>query len=178
MNQTGQKELLLSFCREKGHCNIDDRTYNTCASFLFYTSWFEELLFNFSSRQGPRENEKICKDLSEIIDLWKYDGYGNYFTSRYISNTGTTPKFRALKLRPGDGQTVARSLLQYSSNHTRDWKLLWSYLMIAYRFRNNMFHGSKGLDNLSSYVEQFEIINLFMRQLIGDIIDKGYTGYN
>ena len=178
MSQNDQKELLIRFCREKGNCIVDDFTYYTCASFLFYTSWFEELLFNFSNRQGGEKNEKICKELSELVNLSEYDSYGQYFSNRYISGSRTTNEFRNLKLRRDDAHIVKRSLEQYKANGKRDWELLWSYLMIAYRFRNNMFHGSKGLVNLSSYIEQFKMINQFLRQLIGDIIDNNYTGYN
>lgn len=178
MHQNVQKELLMQFCEKKGHCAIDDSTYEACASFLFYTSWFEELLFNYGHRQGPENNKKICQDLYKLIDFSAYNSYGDYFSERYLTESGTSSYFHNLRLRRDDARQVEHSLRQHKTNHTHSWELLWSYLMISYRFRNNMFHGSKGLIHLGSYVNQFCVINQFMRQLIGDIIDKNYAGYN
>lgn len=178
MNQNSQKELLIEFCEQKGHCTINDCTYEICACFLFYTSWFEELLFNYKDRQGPKKNEKICKDMFDLIDFSKYDFFGSFFSERYITKNGTSNDFRKLRLSNDDKPKVEQALRLYKTCHAHSWELLWSYLSITYRFRNNMFHGSKGLVNLNIYVKQFEVINQFMHQLISDIIDNNYKGYN
>lgn len=41
--------------------------------------------------------------------------------------------------------------------------------MITYRFRNNMFHGAKGLINLSNYLRVLRMINQFMYMLLDHI---------
>lgn len=52
------KEQLFKLCEEKGYCKLNDDIYSECANFLFYTSWFEELLFNNDVRQSPKKLKK------------------------------------------------------------------------------------------------------------------------
>lgn len=173
------KEQLYKLCRNKGGCNLNESTFQICATFLFYTSWFEELLFNDDKRQNPINDKKICKDVISKIYLSKYDWFGDYFCNRYVNdNKSMKHTFNQLRLSPTYEKEVANALHSYCYNKTYSWELLWSYLQIVYRFRNNMFHGSKGLINLNSYVEQFEKLNSFLSQLLTEIIDLNYKGYN
>ena len=178
MDQVSEKDKLLTFCSSKGHCNLHNKTYEACASFLFYTSWFEELLFNDIHRQCAQKNEKICQDLVVMIDISKYDFLGNFLSDRYIVGENTSGKFHHLKLNNSQKEDVRNALYLYKTNQTHDWKLLWAYLMVVYRFRNNMFHGNKGLVNINEYVDPFCLFNDFLRLLIGDILDNQYKGYN
>lgn len=178
MHHPNEKDVLFRFCAQTGHCTINNRTYDACASFLFYTSWFEELLFNYRFRQGPDNDEKICCELFNLVELSQYDFFGDFCAGRYLTEEGTTKYFRNLRLRQSDKPRVEQSLRKYKTNHEYTWELLWSYLVITYRFRNNMFHGSKGLINLNEHVERFEIINQFMRKLIEDAVSNNYSGYN
>lgn len=173
------KQELLNFCRDIGGHNISDSTYYECANFLFFTSWFEEVLFNDDNKQNPNNDIKIADDLSQKIDLSVFDFFGDYFSARYIKNDITTNHlFNNLKLSTKNAVKVSKSLIDYMVSKQRDKNLLWSYIMIVYRFRNNMFHGSKGLINLNNYVDQFSIINKFMKLLLIEIINKKYVGYN
>ena len=174
-----EKNELMDFCKEYEHFILDERTYHACAGILFYTSWFEELLFNYQNRQGPKNSKKICKDIFESIDMTRYAFFGNHFAKRYIDDENKpTAKFDSLRFQRDDLDTVIHSLKRFRSGGEPSWRLLWSYLMIAYRFRNNMFHGQKGLVELKINVDEFEIINRFFRQIISDVKTQNYKGYN
>ena len=176
-----EKEKLFDLCSTKGHCPLSPEVFEQCATFLFYTSWYEERLFNKDNEHRWDTDEKICKDLFNDyhIDLTKYDGFGQYFSNRYVKPTGgRTDNFRNLRLHPASANTVFNCIKSFNQHRSRSEKLLWSYLQIAYRFRNNMFHGSKGLVHLPTYINEFKEINSFMHQLISDILDSGYKGFN
>lgn len=182
------KIQLLKLCKELGNCTLTERSYCECANFLFYTSWFEELLFTDEKRQYPDNDIQICADLvgesdeKHGIDLTVFDFFGDYFCDRYIQKNNemhiATHHFSQLRLGDKYRDKVKESLVAYKVKKQRDKDLLFAYLMIAYRFRNNMFHGSKGLINIDAYTSQFEIINKFFFVLLQHIIRSGYKGYN
>ncbi len=176
------KQKLFDLIRSQGIPNITDETYQEWATFLFYTSWFEESLFTYKKRQSPENDMVICEKLITKININDYDYFGDYFCERYIDeNNKTTDQFRNLKLSkasPINPQiTTKEALINYKTQRTRNHRLLFAYLMIVYRFRNNMFHGSKGLINLVQYTEPISIINQFMNQLLEDIFTCQYTGF-
>ena len=175
-----EKEELFDLCRNHG-CALNKEIFEQCATFLFYTSWYEELLFNNNrdERHSPENDKKICEVLcvKYHIDITAYDNFGIYFANRYIKPTGgKTDKFRNLKLN--SAYLVFTCLKAFKLHRTRSSDLLWSYLQIVYRFRNNMFHGSKGLIHLPTYINEFKQINAFMHQFISDILNSGYEGFN
>lgn len=187
-----EKEKLFDLCRQKGYCNLEP-VFEQCAIFLFYTSWYEELLFNNKKERDPEthkirspyqhnsKNDKIvCQALCHDyhINVRKYNSLGDYFSARYIDSNGQpTRKFARLHLGVATNE-VFNNLTEYSTNGVLSWKLLWSYLQIVYRFRNNMFHGGKGMENLQGFNEEFEQINSFMHQFISDILKSEYKGFN
>ena len=178
------KEQLFKLCEEKGYCKLNDDIYSECANFLFYTSWFEELLFNNDDRQSPKKLKKICSDLTDAnqgyaIKLAQFDFYGDYFSQRYLnSDNSVKHAFNQLRIPKEFEDEVKASLIAYKDNRERNSCLLWTYLMITYRFRNNMFHGAKGLINLSNYLRVLRMINQFMYMLLDHILETRYCGYN
>lgn len=175
-----RQETLSRFCNEVGHCQINSDAYFACANFLFYASWFEERLFSQKKgeHQSPENTKKIAAYVAGKIDLSSYDAYGNYFCNRYLNGSMPTHHFSQLQLSSKHSKNVQTALQDFLDTGKRDSELLWSYLMIAYRFRNNMFHGSKKLINLNTYVEQFDLLNRFWDQLLRDIDNIGYLGFN
>lgn len=173
-----QLSTLTAFCTEIGNCNITEDTYFACANFLFYTAWFEERIFTAErdKRQSPSTSKIIAEQLFPQLDLTKYDQYGNYFVQRYLNDPEASKHRHALQFQ--DIHSLESILIDYRDNQSRNSNLLWIYLMIAYRFRNNMFHGSKGLINLNKYREQFNLLNHFWDQLLRDINRIGYYGFN
>lgn len=178
MSKSQHFTKLSAFCKDVGHCNLQENTYYTCASFLFYTAWFEEKLFanEKGKRQCPSTSKIIADQLAPRLDLTQYDEYGNYFVQRYLNDPKAADYRHALQF--SDIEKLKSVLIEFRDKQTRNSDLLWTYLMIAYRFRNNMFHGSKGLINLNAYKEQFDLLNQFWDQLLRDIDSLKYYGFN
>lgn len=174
----GTKEELFALCKKRGGCELDELTYQECANFLFLTSWFEERLFSDKMHQNPKNDEKICCELVHKINLSDFDFMGDHYCERYLKDDTTTKEYRNLKLSKEVSEKVLKPLQNFQRKRERSWELLYAYLMIVYRFRNNMFHGAKGLINLNKYVKQFQINNQFLYKLIDIIFECGYYGYN
>lgn len=170
----------MQFCKEKGGVTINEKTYHVCANFLFYTSMYEEKLFNSKDRHKPENDKKISQELlnSGIIDLADFDYFGEFLCKRYLDDVSANENFRNLKLGDQIKKSIKKSLIDFKNDRKRDSDLIFAYIQITYRFRNNMFHGSKGLINLNHYSEQFGELNKFLRHLLSEIIDKKYNGFN
>lgn len=172
-------KLLRNLCI-KNHCNLSNAVYRECANFLFFTSWYEELLFNDDKHQSPKNEQPICKELQKILDMEQFDAFASFCCKRYLNNNNNecTHQFRQLKLDPKYSDDVKNALLNFRNNGVRTDGQLFAYIMIVYRFRNNMFHGTKGLINLENYIEAFQMMNCFLAELIEQIQIKQYKGFN
>lgn len=168
---------LSRFCVDVASCQINEQTYYACANVLFYTSCYEEWLFSKDKQQSPNNTEVIANALAGQLDLTQYDAYGKHFCQRYLTAGKTNTKFKGLDLRGPNAPKVETALKEFQDHQVRDAQLLWAYLMIAYRFRNNMFHGNKKLKNINRYAEEFEILNRFWDQFLRDIHAIGYNGF-
>lgn len=175
------KDLLFDLVKKHGY-ELDVDAYCECSNFLFFTSWYEELLFTSDKHQSPYTTRGLCHDLFEIVNMEKLDFYGDHFSDRYFPNLKDGMEqeshyFINLRLNEKYKKRIKDSLINFKKDSERNEDLLWAYLMIAYRFRNNMFHGGKGIINLKKYVEQFRVINRFLYILLSAIIEKGFRGY-
>ncbi len=157
---------------------LSDETFDECACFLFLMCWLEERLFNEKWQQKPQHTKKLCENLYSEIDIDKFDQFGKYFSCRYIDGEKTTTAFENLKLDPRIVRSVEESLINYKNEGTKDEKLLIAYISIIYRFRNNLFHGTKGLENIPTYTKEFKMINNFLIDFLKKIYDIDYNGFN
>lgn len=173
-----EKEKLIHLCMNNCGCALND-VFDQCGTLLFYTSWYEERLFTKEKRRGSRnDNEKtVCSQLTSMIDISIFDQYGDVFVSRYISDSlEATTEFANLHLPRSIRDEVKTALVEFAEGTRHPDNLLWSYMQIVYQFRNNMFHGNKGLANLKNFETQFNLINAFMHKLMCEIIRWDYHG--
>lgn len=177
-NQPLQTAALSQFCADVAGCHLSERTYFACANFLFYTSCYEEWLFTACRQQNPSNTEVVANEMAAQIDLKPYDIYADHYCQRYLSENSVTPPFHRLGLSPLHAGRVEVALREFQSHKVRDQHLLWACLMIAYRFRNNMFHGNKKMANLNCYATEFELLNRFWDQFLRDIVKVGYVGFH
>lgn len=170
---------IISFCKKRWNVHLEEETYFGCADFLFYTSWFEEILYNQNTHRSDEHDKKIARDLCHMIDISKFEFLGNYFSGRYVDNDSKpTNYFKQLRLNQNHQENVFNILNEYKNQKAKNEDLLWAYIVISYRFRNNMFHGNKGAQNLNNYIVPIKKINIFLNTLLSSIIENGYKGYN
>ena len=157
--------------------NLSKNEQDTVLKFVLLFNVFEARLFN-PGQVNPRLTE-MCEDLNN--EKWfcvkEYDRYGRFFVDRYIINAEGNNRLRHLKRGMNQENTErlknALTLLRHGQHDT---DLFYSYLQIAYGFRNNLFHGSKEVLCLNLYYSCFRQINWLIHKLLSDMVDQNFKG--
>ena len=69
-----------------------------------------------------------------------------------------------------------KSVLLGEKNSAKD--TIYAYFCIAYRFRNNLFHGNKQVLGLNIYDECFQVVIDFMCQIMDEMITNDFSLLN
>ena len=116
----------------------------------------------------------LAKLLSDKVDITIIDGVFIYFKNRYVATTKINSIFNNFQFgrENNDGQVYkdfTRKVL--INHHPSSQEKLQALLYIAFRLRNNLFHGIKEVEKLYEQNENFKQINSL---LIAIIEQKSY----
>ena len=128
------------------------------------------LLWNMFERYFCRKNANLENIKNNLFEL-DAKGYSfpeslstdffEFFKDRYVTNNQTNALFENLGFREGNSdkkyKILLKSILEDNSSEIKD-KILANFIII-YRFRNNLFHGSKDIATISQQKVNFEIAN-------------------
>ena len=105
----------------------------------------------------------ICKEYEPYYDNLQCENITSYFYDRYQDKTN----LRHLVHNKGgeSGQLFTEYLSLDYSTLNNEQKLL-IILFTVFRYRNNIFHGSKGVESWSKYKNQIEKCIMFMQKMI------------
>ena len=122
--------------------------------FLILWNLFEKRLFNnrFSITEAIRKDVKVSSA--------SLDAAFAYFKKRYVENGRTNSKFDALSFRRNDKKSNVANILCDVSDAMLNKST--AVQIIIYRLRNNLFHGLKDVESLSSNKATFLIVNEFL----------------
>jgi len=88
----------------------------------------------------------------------------DYFKNRYVTNGQPTDPYKTFEFK---SKKIKSDVFGYLSRETpSNEQKLKALLCIAFRLRNNLFHGQKQVDKLYEQNENFKQINLFLMNLI------------
>ncbi len=99
-------------------------------------------------------------DLSDFVD---------YFAQRYFDPTGQSPySLDGLKFRNNANDQAAKAEVEavLRKNEQSPDMILKALLIIAYRFRNNLFHGEKQLIEIDGQVSNFIAANNIIKLVL------------
>lgn len=145
--------------------------YNVTLSFETHPHVFSfSILWNIFEREkcnncfNPQSFRNILqgKDLSGISIAT--DSILNIYRKRYVHNGQLNNVFQTLKLRNSDFPDLVRSVLLGNANDL-EYKVFCITIIIS-RFRNNLFHGLKELNEIFTQEHLFEKNNLYISKLI------------
>lgn len=150
--------------------NIDESKLKNIFYFTLIWNIFEkECCENFAEIGfHPR---CIAEKLTSKINTSVLNDVCGYFKDRYVANNKTKTIFNDFKFGKdaNDGKVykdfVRKTLL---ANNASNKDKIQSLLYIAFRLRNNLYHGIKEVSKLYDQNENFKQINL----LLMEIIDK------
>lgn len=147
-----------------GYAALKPRERGAIAYFCLLWSLFEA---------QQMANDANAKRICDRVREWDHQGALNmqlfenplgYFRNRYFSHGEFTYRFNALNFRPPDRRPIVESVLSGASNNPDD--VVIALLLIAYRLRNNLFHGMKWGDELRDQEANFKNANqVLMRAL-------------
>lgn len=150
--------------------DIDETKLKNIFYFTLVWNIFEKECCNNFARmeQHPRY---LAESMQLKMDQVIVDSVFKYFKNRYFPNGRVDTKFETFQFgrTANDGRTykefVQNKLCDISpSNNDK----IESLLYIAFRLRNNLYHGIKDVSGLYEQNENFKQINLFLM----DVVDK------
>ncbi|MBO7526384.1 MAG: hypothetical protein J6T74_00635 [Clostridia bacterium] len=103
--------------------------------------------------------DKYTMDESLIIKEF------NFFKERYYNNGNFTNNFKTLNFGKDLKQKIGNSFI---ANNEK----LFALTRIAYKFRNNLYHGHKHICELEKYETCFENINSFLIKFLKNAKEK------
>jgi len=90
--------------------------------------------------------------------------FGRYFHSRYQN------KKRYKNLIHKRNSKEFEGIISTQFDILSDYQLIFMLLFVVYRFRNNIFHGNKGVESWLKYKEQIDFCRRIMQSIISLII--------
>lgn len=133
----------------------DGKTYSAdlemVGNFLILWSLFENRCCNGNANKASIENviEKVEKSFDDEI----LDEVFNYMRTRYAG----AKNFKNLNFRTGGGDEKMKTHCEkvFSGEESSKEDKLKAVLYVIYRYRNNLFHGSKQIPNLQQQKDNF-----------------------
>ena len=162
--------------------SFDIRELNPVFGFSLLWNLFERI----QSKELGKDFEakhliKIGQSDFNVISEHELDLIFNHFVNRYfIDETDGPKRFTKLRLEKFGtnmkpfGQSVTDFMTASLRPEQNDLiKRMTAVLLIICRFRNNLFHGAKDTLKLNKFVNEFTVINKFLRvYLAAKIITK------
>jgi len=132
---------------------------NNVTGFLMIWTIFEQKLFNgfikFSDISNfSKENKDLITTIISLNDIF------NYFHSRYQNNEYYN------NLIHNDNKTEIEEIRKKKIEKLNKEEKLQFLLYVVYRYRNNIFHGNKGVSSWLKYEEQIDKCVITMTELI------------
>ena len=118
--------------------------------------------FEFSLLDKSATAEKISQlcdqlDADKRIDAARFEDAVAYWRDRYYINGDFTDDFHSLFFRNNDNEEAVRTVLAGRDESPK--ALLLFALLIVWRFRNNLFHGTKWTYTLKDQYKNFQMAN-------------------
>ncbi len=133
--------------------------------FYFSLIWnvYEKELFDKYGKIGEH-SEDHSKTFAEKLDPNLLAGVFDYFKNRYVLIGEKTIHFENFEFK---SEPIKNEVFEYlSSADPSNKEKLKTLLFIAFRLRNNLFHGEKQVEKLYEQNENFRQINLLLMNLI------------
>jgi hypothetical protein len=134
---------------------------------IFYFS----LIWNLYEKELCAKNGKIgehpenhSQTFAEKVDQNQLIRIFDYFKQRYVLDGQPTDHFNTFEFK---SEPIKNEVFGYlSSANPSNKDMLNALLCIAFRLRNNLFHGVKDVEKLYEQNENFRQINLLLMNLI------------
>lgn len=140
-------------------------TFEAIQRFTLLFSLFEAKLLNCEGSQGNSGNYATDLLSSKLVDINHLNHVYGYFANRYAEIHGGGGNYQSLcGTRGGNmGNTVSTII---NSPSPSDEQKLTACLFIAFRLRNNLFHGPKWLYTINDQVDNLNTASIILHSIL------------
>ncbi|MDP3777543.1 MAG: hypothetical protein CTY35_04835 [Methylotenera sp.] len=142
---------------------IDDAKLQSIFYFSLIWNIYEKELCNKDGRIGNHPNEH-SKNYAGKVDQRLLSSVFEYFKNRYIASGQPTEQFITFEFKSELIKSEVLNCLTMENPSCEE--MIEALLKIAFRLRNNLFHGEKQIEKLYEQNENFKQINLLLMNLI------------
>ena len=160
MNQQIKKYLASYYETEVSEIDLL-LSKEIATSFLLIWPIFEQTLFDGFCTKGD-----LTKISTKSTFSKSYNEIFSYFHQRYKD------KQKYHNLRHNDTYEFADSILNKEIDVITDKEKMQFITYVVYRYRNNIFHGNKGLNSWLNYNKEIEYCILFMIESLNNKKNK------
>jgi len=145
---------------------LDESKLTSIFYFTLIWNLFEKKCCNRNATIGTHP-ENISQSVSHLIGEEINRTY-DYFRNRYILDTSTRSLFNSFVFGQGDKAEGYKNFVHEKLNDpdSSQNEKLKTLLYIAFRLRNNLYHGEKDVAKLYAQNENFKMINSLLMAII------------
>jgi hypothetical protein len=141
-----------------GFSNLTDEERTAIMNFSLLWSFFEAETLHTNA---------CANNIVALVHKWESDGRLNitpfsssltYFRNRYFKNGTFTSNFEGLHLRRNDCPGLVNEVLK--GDNTNPVNSVAALLIIVFRLRNNLFHGTKWAYGIGGQLDNFTNANI------------------
>jgi len=148
----------------------DNKYYPTIDESRLTSIFYFALIWNLFEKNCCGGNAQINTHAPEIADRYadkilELPSIWTYFQTRYVHDGKTTDIFNSFTFKPRDKKNVVKKTLLADSTSSNQEKIE-TLLRIAFRLRNNLYHGEKDVSRLYDQNENFRQINSLLMALV------------
>jgi hypothetical protein len=145
------------YANAHGFSDLSEEEQNAIMHFSLLWSYFEAQALNNNASASAilTVSHEWASDGRLSADL--FDSYLSYFQNRYFKLDEETQHFEGLNLRKNDSEGLVRLVLKGENANPADRVAV--LLIIIFRLRNNLFHGSKWAYGIRGQLDNFKNAN-------------------
>jgi hypothetical protein len=156
--------------------DLSDEAWKPILYFSLIWNIFESKACNFEANEESL-GKSVTKNSSNL-DVAKYKPIFDWFQKRYFPSRQLDARFDNLfrskskpaKISNPKMRAHLEGILKKDEENISADEMVLGLLFIAYRIRNNFFHGNKDINDLLSQTELFHQINQLLLNYTGDIL--------
>jgi hypothetical protein len=137
--------------REQNFRESNTEEHLAILNFTLVWSYFE------AKQLGANASAKAIQTWVDGIvdfDFSKFETNFDYFRGRYFVNDKFTEHFDGLKFRENDKKRLVKEIMCANTKNSKD--SITALLIVVYRIRNNLFHGTKWANGINEQIENFK----------------------
>ena len=148
--------MILDWINHRFGLSLEEKQLAEVKNFSLLWNILEGKHFGTSFSVGGAE--KLVNNTTFNNDA--FQSHLKYFRERYVEAGHTNYRFPYLNLRPNDKQNLVEAVLLNTTNDEKH--IILALLIIVYRYRNNLFHGTKEIDEIVHQDGNFSCANSFL----------------